>query len=103
MMTNIDVTYTVIEFCQLTDISEEELQEVVALGVIAPRDDTENQWVFDVPALSHLRRARQLRYELALDWPGIAMTLTLLERIAVLSKENQQLRRQLSRFVKTAS
>lgn len=59
-------------------------------------------WEFDYPALSHLQRARRLRAELDLDWPGIAMALTLLDRVDTLQQENRQLRRQLARFLQTS-
>jgi chaperone modulatory protein CbpM len=41
----------------------------------------------------------RLRQELALDWPGIAVALTLLEENAQLRQENHLLRQRLSRFV----
>ncbi|MBX9333661.1 chaperone-modulator protein CbpM, partial [Serratia marcescens] len=47
-------------------------------------------------------RARRLRAELDLDWPGIAMALTLLDRVDTLQQENRQLRRQLARFLQTS-
>ncbi|MCX2958079.1 MAG: chaperone-modulator protein CbpM, partial [Serratia symbiotica] len=47
------------------------------------------------------RRARRLRAELDLDWPGIAMAFTLLERVGELQKENRRLHRQLARFLQT--
>ncbi len=99
MMTDIEVTFTVIELCQIVGLSRDELSEVVGLGVITPKDETRTQWIFDHAALSHLQRARRLQYELDLDWPGIAMTLTLLDKMDRLSKENAQLRRQLERFM----
>ena len=46
--------------------------------------------------------ARRLRAELDLDWPGIAMALTLLDRVDTLQQENRQLRRQLARFLQTS-
>ena len=49
--------------------------------------------------MSQLQRARRLRYELDIDWPGIAMTLTLLDKMERLNQENQRLRRQLERFI----
>ncbi|MFP1867038.1 chaperone modulator CbpM [Lonsdalea quercina] len=98
-MDDIDVTFTVIEVCQIVGLSRDELSEVVALGVIAPQEESSMQWRFDAYALSQLRRARRLRYELDIDWPGIAMTLTLLDKMEHLNQENQRLRRQLERFI----
>ena len=49
--------------------------------MIEPHEDE----TFDDHALTVMRRAVRLRQELELDWPGIAVALTLLE-------ENAQLR-----------
>lgn len=101
MMTE-EMTFTMVELCQSVNISQDELVEVVELGVIVPLQAEKPGWVFDYHALSCLRRARRLRAELDLDWSGIAMTLTLLDKIDELKKENNQLRRRLGRFL-TAS
>lgn len=98
-MAGIEVTYTVTELCQSTGIMQDELIEVVGLGVIVPLEPAAMVWVFDADALICLKRARRLQHELDLDWSGVAMTLTLLERVEQLKKENEQLRRQLERFV----
>ncbi|WP_459177088.1 chaperone modulator CbpM [Ewingella americana] len=100
-MTEIEITYTVTELCQSTGIMQDELVEVVGLGVIVPLESTDTVWIFDADALNDLKRARRLQNELDLDWSGVAMTLTLLERVEQLKKENDQLRRQLDRFVQT--
>ncbi|SUI44804.1 chaperone modulator CbpM [Serratia marcescens] len=97
-----EITFTVVELCQRVEISEEELVEIVGLGVIVPLEPAQPRWEFDYPALSHLQRARRLRAELDLDWPGIAMALTLLDRVDALQQENRQLRRQLARFLQTS-
>ncbi|CNE91831.1 chaperone modulator CbpM [Yersinia nurmii] len=98
-MAEIQMTYTLTELCQTTGILRDELIEVVALGVIVPLDPGDSLWVFDAEALIYLQRARRLQNELDLDWHGVAMTLTLLEQVEQLKKENAQLRRQLDRFV----
>ncbi|MBS0056375.1 chaperone modulator CbpM [Yersinia sp. Marseille-Q3913] len=101
-MAEIEITYTVTELCQSTGIMQEELVEVVGLGVIVPLELAASVWVFDADALSCLKRAQRLQNELDLDWSGVAMTLTLLERVEQLKKENNQLRRQLDRFLQTS-
>ena len=88
-MANVTVTFTITEFCLHTGISEEELNEIVGLGVVEPRDH----------AAIVVQRAVRLRHELALDWPGIAVALTLMDDIAHLKQENRLLRQRLSRFV----
>ncbi|AJJ10691.1 chaperone modulatory protein CbpM [Yersinia rohdei] len=101
-MAEIEITYTLTELCQFTGIMQDELIEVVGLGVIVPLRPADSLWIFDADALSYLKRARRLQNELDLDWSGVAMTLTLLEKIDQLKKENDQLRRQLDRFVQTS-
>ena len=98
-MANVTVTFTITEFCLHTGVSQDELTEIVGLGVIQPRDPTTEEWIFDDRALITFHRAEQLHRELALDWPGIAVTLTLLEEIAHLRKENSQLHQRLARFI----
>lgn len=98
-MAKITVTFTVTEFCLHTGVSEEELREIVGLGVIEPFEIRETQWQFDDSAITRVQRARRLRQELALDWPGTAITLTLLDENARLRQENRQLRQRLQRFI----
>ncbi len=81
-MANVTVTFTITEFCLHTGISEEELNEIVGLGVVEPREIQETTWVFDDHAAIVVQRAVRLRHELALDWPGIAVALTLMDDIA---------------------
>ena len=97
---NEQVRLTVIEICQSVDISPEELTEVVGLGVITPVE-AETSWIFDYHALRSLRRARRLQIELDLEWSGIAIALTLMEKVDRLEKENALLRRQLDRLLHT--
>ena len=96
-MAEIEITYTVTELCQSTGIMQ--VVEVVGLGMIVPLEPADTVWIFDADALSCLQRAQRLQNELDLDWSGVAMTLTLLERVEQLKKENDQLRRQLDRFL----
>ncbi|HEJ0421629.1 TPA: chaperone modulator CbpM [Citrobacter koseri] len=99
-MANVTVTFTITEFCLHTGVSEEELNEIVGLGVIEPYENETASWLFDDHAAIVVQRALRLRQELALDWPGIAMTLTLLEENDRLRQENRLLIQRLSRFIK---
>lgn len=98
-MANVKVTFTITEFCLHTGVTESELAEVVGLGVIQPRDLTVDDWLFDDGAVAAFNRAQRLQRELALDWPGIAVALTLLDEIEQLRRENAQLRHRLERFI----
>ncbi|TKI06145.1 chaperone modulator CbpM [Martelella alba] len=98
-MTDVRVTLEVTEFCQYASISRDELLEVVALGIIAPRGEADDEWRFDTDALAEIRRAQRLRRELELDWPGIALAVGLLDDIRRLKAENRRLRQRLDRFL----
>ena len=98
-MAKITVTFTITEFCLHTGLSEEELNEIVGLGMIEPRQPQREKWLFDDSAVTIVHRAVRLRKELELDWPGIAVALTLMDDIAHLKQENRLLRQRLSRFV----
>lgn len=98
-MANVTITFTVTEFCLHTGVSEEELDEIVGLGVIEPRQSTSEAWQFDDHAVTVVHRALRLRHELALDWPGIAVTLTLLDENERLRQENRLLLQRLQRYI----
>lgn len=89
---------TVIDFCIHTGIAEEELQEIVGLGIIQPIE-TASEWLFDDHAVIIVRRAVRLYHELEIDWPGIAMAMSLMEQNERLQRENEMLRLQLKRFI----
>lgn len=99
IMANVTFTLTVTEFCLHTGVSEEELDEIVGLGVIQPDETPDAHWLFDDRAVTIVHRALRLRRELALDWPGIAVTLTLLDENERLKQENRLLLQRLQRFI----
>ena len=102
-MAKMAVTFTITEFCLHTGVSEEDLREIVGLGVIEPRQPQTEVWLFDDSAVMIVHRAMRLRRELELDWPGIAVALTLLDENARLTRENRLLQQQLARFLAHSS
>ncbi len=98
-MANVTVILTVTEFCTYSGVAEAELDEIVGLGVIHPRNIDISPWLFDERALATAHRALRLRRELELDWPGIAVVLTLLEENEQLIQENQRLKQKLARYI----
>ena len=97
-MANVTITFTMTEFCLHTGVSEEDLNEIVGLGMIEPCDTATPPWQFDDYAVTIVRRAMRLRRELALDWPGTAVTLTLLDENQRLQQENRLLQQRLASF-----
>lgn len=92
-------THTVNEFCFHTGVSEEDLQEIVGLGVVEPQLTETEHWIFADNDVVIVHRAVRLRHELALDWPGVAMVLTLLDDNHTLRCENHRLQQRLARFI----
>lgn len=89
---------TIVDFCVHTGIIEDELYEIVGLGIIQPIE-INNQWLFDEQSIIVVRRAVRLYHELEIDWPGIAMAINLLDQNDMLRRENEILRLQLGRFI----
>lgn len=63
-MANITVTFTITEFCLHTGVTEEELNEIVGLGVIEPYEDDNADWQFDDRAA----KRGTTRYAYARSW-----------------------------------
>ena len=97
-MSHVSITFTVTEFCLHTGLTRPELIEIIDLGVLEPQGEAPDEWQFDDGTLALCLRAQRLRRELELDWPGIAVTLTLLDEIERLNSENRQLNQRLLRF-----
>ncbi len=62
-------TLTVIDFCFHTGIAEDELQEIVGLGIVQPIE-IRDEWLFDDQAVVVVRRAVRLYHELEIDCTG---------------------------------
>jgi len=101
-MTEMTVTtHTVSELCFYTGVSEEDLLEIVGLGVIEPQLTQTEHWIFADNDVVIVHRAVRLRRELALDWSGIAIVLTLLDDNLTLRSENHRLEQRLAKFIST--
>lgn len=99
-MTEMTVTtHTVSEFCFYTGVSEEDLLEIVGLGVVEPQLTQTEHWLFAENDVVIVHRAARLRRELALDWSGIAIVLTLLENNCSLRREKIELEQRLAKFI----
>lgn len=99
-MTEITTSYfTLNQFCQITRMSVDVVVEIVELGIVDPRGRMPDDWQFDESMLGMAKKAEQLRRDLAVDWPGVALAMHLIDRIEQLKLENQKLRQRLERFM----
>lgn len=89
------VTVTMHQLAHRSGVSEWELQELVAYGVLTPVGEQPESWSFASDRVAPLRRADQLRRDLALDRHAFALTLMLLDQIAGLETGMQSLRNEL--------
>ena len=85
------------ELVELSGLSEAELHELVDYGAITPVDPDSPQWVFKGRCLITVRAAYRLRVSFDLDPHGIALVVSLLDRIHGLEEELGSLRAQLPR------
>jgi len=83
------------ELCELSGLSETELRELVDYGVLAPIDSDAQHWTFSADRLIVARSARRMRKDFDLDPHGVALAVTLLERVHDLEAELRDLRAKL--------
>jgi chaperone modulatory protein CbpM len=72
---------SLIELAECSGFSEGELRELVELGALEPLDPQATQWSFAARCISSARTASRLRSDFELDNQGLALELSLLERV----------------------
>ncbi|HEX2830400.1 MAG TPA: chaperone modulator CbpM [Burkholderiales bacterium] len=88
---------TLIELSQCSGLSESELRELVEIGAFEPLDADAPQWSFGAQCIVAARTACRLRDDFELNTPGLALALSLLERVEELESELQRMRARLPR------
>jgi chaperone modulatory protein CbpM len=86
------------EFTQVSGLSQDQVRELVELGVLSPSGASAAEWVFNPHAMTLARRLRRLQEDLdiKLDLHALALGFSLLERISEL--ECQLSRERAARF-----
>jgi chaperone modulatory protein CbpM len=85
-------SYSLRQLAQLAGASEELLRELVEWGALVPRAGSAGQWVFSGATVISVRRACRLGSDLELEPQGMALALSLLDRIRRLEAELTSLR-----------
>jgi chaperone modulatory protein CbpM len=83
---------SLVELAELSGLSEAELRELVDCGAIAPIDRTAGSGNFRAECVVVARTACRLRNDFDLDAQGLALVLTLLERVHDLEAQVRDLR-----------
>ena len=91
---------TLSELAELSGLSEAELHELVDSGAIAPVDPEAATQTFSADYLVLARTACRLRNDFELDTRGLAVALTLLDRVRALETELRELRAQLPSLIR---
>jgi len=89
--------FSIEELAEASGLTEAELREYVEYGAIAPVDAAAARWRFTGRCLVTVRAVSRLRADLELEPHGVALVVSLLERIDALHAELASLRAQLPR------
>ena len=89
---------TLVELAECSGLSEAELRELVEMGALEPVDADAPQWSFGSRCIVAARAASRLRTDFELDTSGLAVALSLLERVRELEAEVQRIRARLPRY-----
>jgi chaperone modulatory protein CbpM len=89
---------TLRELSESSGLSEPELQDLVALGAIEPVDADAQHWNFAARCIIAARTACRLRDDFELDAQGLALVMTLLDRVEELETELKRLHAHVPRM-----
>ena len=92
-----DARFTLAELAELAGIPEDDIRELVEYGALAPLDAAASPWIFGGRCLTTIRTACRLRVSFELEPHGVALIVSLLERIESLEAELASLSAQLPR------
>jgi hypothetical protein len=92
--------FSLTELVELSGSSVDELRELVEYGAITPVNPESSQWVFPGQCLPTIRVACRLRVSFDLEPHGVALVISLLDRIHDLEAQMNSLRAQLPRRVR---
>lgn len=86
--------FTLAELADLSGLPEAELRQLIDYAALAPADPSSAEASFGAECLITARMAQRLRNDFDLDAGGLALTLSLLERIRELEAQLRALHAQ---------
>ena len=90
-----DARFSLVDLAELAGITEAEVRELVDYGAVTPLDPDASTWIFNGKCLLTIRTACRLRVSFDLEPHGVALIVSLLDRIHALEAELGSLRAQL--------
>jgi chaperone modulatory protein CbpM len=88
---------TLVELAECSGLTQADLRELVDLGALEPMDPQAREWSFGAHCIVAARTASRLRSDFELDYHGVALVLSLLERVRELESRVQRLDARLPR------
>ena len=80
------------EVCARLGIGEDLLEVCLQWEIVEPRDpDQEGTMLFSAQDVDRLGQGLRLHRDLGLNWPGVSVALTLLDRIRALEQQQEGL------------
>ena len=76
-----DTEFSLAQLAELAGIPESEVRELVDYGAVTPVDPEASPWIFNGKCLLTIRTACRLRVSFDLEPHGVALIVSLLERI----------------------
>jgi len=92
-----DYEISLTELTELSGLTEAEVRELVDYGCIAPVEPGSGSWVFKGKCVTTVRTAARLRASFELEPHGVALVVSLLDRIGDLEAQLNALRAQMPR------
>lgn len=89
-----DTEFSLAQLAELAGIPESEVRELVDYGAVTPVDPEASPWIFNGKCLLTIRTACRLRVSFDLEPHGVALIVSLLERIHDLEAQLGSLRAQ---------
>ena len=89
-----DTQFSLAQLAELAGIPESEVRELVDYGAVTPVDPESSPWIFNGKCLLTIRTASRLRVSFDLEPHGVALIVSLLERIHDLETQLGSLRAQ---------
>ncbi len=95
-----DHAFSLAELAELSGLAEAELRELVDYGAVTPIDPESSPWVFSGRCLLTVRTACRLRLSFDLEPHGVALIVSLLDRIHGLETQLHSLRAQFPHHIR---
>ena len=79
--------YTCDDLCKRCGVTMTVIEDFIELGIIAPTSTTGGEHQFSTESYLRLRKALRIQHDLAVNPPGVALAMDLLDEVDALRKQ----------------